>query len=342
MRHIPGLDTIRLVCALIVALGHFAPNLAQDLSSMGCLAVRAGSAVGLMFNGPAAVIVFFVLSGYVIHRPYSRGKPFQLGEYFARRYFRIVPPLLAAGMLYLAVHAGPADEDWNNTVMWSVFCELVYYTLYPLIRLCRVPIAPLALASYGLSFGLVLAFPDVARRIDGNYVAFGHWTFVIGLPCWLSGCWLASRDDASGSVSVLEILGWRAAVYFGAVAALIVKFHLPWLWPLSVYSFSLNLLAPVATLWIGREVAYWSGRAASRPDPVTDRWGRASFSLYLIHPVALMTTHRLTGEHGIAATALFVSLTAAMTAAFYFIAEKPSHRLAQHVGRRVGRARMGV
>ena len=55
---------------------------------------RSGSRpVAIAYDGVAAVIVFFVISGLCVHYPYARSGHCPLPSFFARRFLRIGIPL---------------------------------------------------------------------------------------------------------------------------------------------------------------------------------------------------------------------------------------------------------
>jgi peptidoglycan/LPS O-acetylase OafA/YrhL len=67
---VQGLDSIRF-SALVVVLFHFGLISRSYLGTdpRGLAAVSRGI-LGSLFDGPAAVIVFFVISGFCIHFPF--------------------------------------------------------------------------------------------------------------------------------------------------------------------------------------------------------------------------------------------------------------------------------
>ena len=97
IKKVAGLDTLRFFCALWVLLGHgAAPPLTAGLNLGTWWGALLHEMYGMVFSGPAAVIVFFVISGFCIHYPYRQNGIPSLGGYFARRYTRILLPLSAA------------------------------------------------------------------------------------------------------------------------------------------------------------------------------------------------------------------------------------------------------
>src|ERR1700692_810828 len=129
--HIARLDSIRFVAALTVLLGHFGviPSLRGVWidRSIGW-AIRG--TLDNSINGQAAVMVFFVISGFCIH--YPRVGQYKLGvlEFLSARYLRIVPPMLVAMFVWMMLRSD--FESFTIGILWSLYAELFYYTSYPL------------------------------------------------------------------------------------------------------------------------------------------------------------------------------------------------------------------
>src|SRR4249920_3455563 len=81
---LPQLDAIRGLAAVLVLIYHVRLVLGVDLAP-GPLAAGGSSGVG----------VFFVLSGYLLFRPFLNG-PVDLGSYAVRRVLRVWPAYLLA------------------------------------------------------------------------------------------------------------------------------------------------------------------------------------------------------------------------------------------------------
>lgn len=100
--HTPALDAVRAVSALIVFLSHIIQIIWLPLVGLGSLAHVVNS-----FVSETAVIVFFVLSGYLIslsiHRNAEKNNGFVAFEYLRSRVFRIYPPLIGSVLVSLAV-----------------------------------------------------------------------------------------------------------------------------------------------------------------------------------------------------------------------------------------------
>jgi peptidoglycan/LPS O-acetylase OafA/YrhL len=188
-------------------------------------------------SGHAAVVLFFVISGFVIgltnQEPYS---PARLRGYAWRRFIRLVPLYVLAIAISVAFRPGdrPGTIVANlfflqndlpygavhlptlaaNTNLWSLNFEVLYYALFVVIWKWRVPVAPLAAAAAGVAC-LGYFRPDIVPAFAANYAA--GWVF------WLSGLWLAwdvkPRNDDSvrepwPALLLLFILAWKVKILF--------------------------------------------------------------------------------------------------------------------------------
>jgi peptidoglycan/LPS O-acetylase OafA/YrhL len=322
-----GLDAIRFVCAMIVALAHVRPRLTDNLAPVfgDNFASLADSAIGVAINGQAAVIVFFVLSGFVVHLPQVEGRTMQVREFYARRLLRIMPPAAIAAVGYYALGAVP-HGNLLHTVLWSVYCELAYYLAYPLLLRWRAPtraaVAVALVAAYAVAFA-----HSNALEASPDYHALGLWTVVIGAPAWLAGCWLAENRRAFPALPGYRLWATRGAIWIASVAIMLVCFHMPWLGPLRSNIVTLNLFALPVTLWLGLEAAI-----PRRAPAFLDRLGAWSYSLYLFHPMLVAI-----GMNGNGALQLAFYLAAASLGsyAFYLVIERPSHRFARRAAKRL-------
>ncbi|WP_077145819.1 acyltransferase [Sphingopyxis sp. KK2] len=327
-----GLDTIRLICAAIVAIGHHYSNFRIFESDRYNRLISSGW--DILWNGPAAVIVFFIISGLVIHAPYHRGKAFDTGEFYVKRSIRIVIPSIVFMIAFVFPDIDRITEvGWKGTVLWSLICELIYYFLYPfLVRFNGRMHIPLAISCV-VTLLIYYFYTDVFVE-NRNYRAFGYGTFLVGFPCWLAGCWLAENLHRFRRISDLRMNLMRVGIFALAVVFKLAKTQLVSLGIFTSAAFLLNIYAIFATIWLGFELMQMLDR--TKP-AMFDRMGLATFSLYLVHPVAMRWFDG--GDHGILSLLLYFVVTAIMTYIFYLLCERPSHRLAHKLGNRlVGRA----
>jgi peptidoglycan/LPS O-acetylase OafA/YrhL len=324
-KHVSGLDSIRFVCASWVVIGHFG-ILGIDFSSVRShwLSLVARTIWFNLFVGPAAVIVFFLISGFCIHYPYRDGRPLPFKAYYSRRYVRILIPMGIA--IALGIPLGLDLAHLNDSILWSLLAEEIYYLLYPLVLVPlrrRFGWRTVIVAAYALSFCVVLTNPRA-----GNYPSFGpglNW--LLGLPCWLLGCELAETIPAAAPTRA-RLWAYRLGIWGLSAFASLLRFHSPLKYPVS-----LNLFALAVFFWLGAEIAYAESHGAVRR---LEAWGKFSYSLYLTH----LHGHALYVLLGLAlAPWLDWSLATIMIYAgaytFYRLIEKPAHELARRIARRI-------
>lgn len=326
VKRVAGLDTIRFVCALWVVFGHlgFVPvPFELDKSTLPGLILRGmyGNAV----SGPAAVTVFFVISGFCIHYPFRNGAPIPLKSYYSRRYARVLIPMAAA--IALGLPLGINLGLLTDSILWSLVCEEIYYFIYPLLlRLRRAyGMKPLVGGAFVLAL-LVIALRDPYAK---NYPSYGvtlNW--VVGLPCWLLGCALAEADWGAPP-RPREIWLLRGGVWLASSVCSGLRFHSP-----VGYPWTLNFFAVLAAYWLAREIA---NALNGPPSPLLERGGKWSYSLYLVHLHAAAIQARFEKPALAPFSHFFLTMgfTLGFAYAFYRIVEKPSHELARRIGQRL-------
>jgi peptidoglycan/LPS O-acetylase OafA/YrhL len=328
-REVRGLDTLRFVAALTVALSHGAgPPMALWLGKTAVWTRLFIGAYDISFDGVAAVMVFFVVSGFCIHYPPASGAPFRTLPFLARRGIRILVPLL--GALALATALGAAAVGALAAVVWSIYCELIYYALYPLLRL--------AFRRFGVRRVLLVSCLISAAMIAVGWRAAFYWDFspalawLLAAPAWLLGCVLAEQV-AAGATGVAGggFWFWRLATWIYAAGANALFFHAPFRlgYPLLLFPFQF-----VAFGWVRAEISHF---AQVKGSAVLEWCGKWSYSLYLIHNVAISVTPISASAPGWTWT-IRLCLIIAGTLGFYVLVEAPSHWLARTVSRRLTNA----
>lgn len=305
---IAGLDTIRFMCALWVVMSHI--GMPPGLPSAAV-------------SGPAAVIVFFVISGFCIHHPFKDGPPPSWPRYYARRYVRIGVPLIAAVAIAGAFNL--SFKSFEATILWSLFAELIYYTLYPFLRALGARFGWWPLIGVAYAAGLAVA---LSNPLAGNYPSFGvGLTWLLGLPCWLLGCRLA--EVAGGLVGRADgrIWLWRLGIWAASCVCMWLRFHTPVGYPIT-----LNLFAILVFVWLGREIAHFK---VAREWPVLAWAGAWSYSLYLMHE-PIHRVFRMQIPAGLPPSgrwAVSMALVLVGTYVFYRLVERPAHHLARRASR---------
>jgi peptidoglycan/LPS O-acetylase OafA/YrhL len=271
-----GLDSIRFICAFIVFFGHGgAPLIPFPRGSLFELGFRA--IYGNIWVGPAAVIVFFIISGFCIHFPYcDKNKELSIKEFYTKRLLRLLVPVCIA--IPLSSWAGENLKVLELGILWSLIAELIYYLIYPLLRFARRILrswSPFVAVSFGI--GLLVAFTNTNAIA---YPSFGpglNW--LLGLPCWLLGCWLAEKfcnNEAPRPLRLSNIWVLRLSVLGAAMACMFLSKHTP-----VGYPWTLNIFAFFAVFWLHHEIWYRKEVPVIRMFEWAGGW---SYSLYLIHP----------------------------------------------------------
>jgi len=313
-------------------------------------------------------MLFFVLSGFVIHLPNTYGGPFLIPIYFARRFARIYPPYVIALALSVVVwlllpevtdyHGGwvivekallmvqnyphfgydlPRLQPARNFALWSLPVELELYIVYPILLIGarrwgfnRMVLAVVATSAVSTAFELGL------RTTNDSSSALAAWlpTFAHYLVIWCAGAWLAQRmvDDQLPKWDIK----WTILFIASAACSLLGrdKLHVPI--PIDDFFWALTFFCLI--LWIlslpARREAF-----TRRVFAPFRQLGKISYSLYLIHlPVFFVISGTVFSASGYRTTnfAYCVGSTLiaiAVAAIFYFCVEAPSTRFARRFAR---------
>lgn len=172
--------------------------------AVACLLVLVGHAAGVDPLGPLGVSIFFVLSGYLIWRPWRDGSP-ALGSYAVHRIARIAPGyLLAVAILvpwsdWLRYATFTPGFRWTVVApvhaSWTLGAEVLFYALVPLIA--RVRYAPAVVMLASLAFALMLVGDPTAEMAPAARL----WQFAPGMFLGRRAWWWLPAGIAAGIVS---------------------------------------------------------------------------------------------------------------------------------------------
>jgi peptidoglycan/LPS O-acetylase OafA/YrhL len=319
-RWIPSLDAIRGVAALAVVVHHASLQRFHIIRHAVFIPNQNVLFPVLFWMGSWGVTLFFVLSGFCIHLPQARRdleqrpRPAWRG-FYARRAFRILPThYIALAFALIAAYLWPTDlvtrptfgalaahflmiHTWIsrlyfysiNAVFWSIAVEVHFYLVYPLLLWLRARIGAWFI---GVLLGASLCtylLASLLRSGDARFVAQNF--FLVTWWQWGLGALLADvyvRGHIDGPARFLFFRG-ASVVWIIASLALawtdpaIAGIHLrPWLFPPICAAVVLSLTTQNATSHALSFVA---------------RIGAFSYSLYLVHPIALAITARLLPSH---------------------------------------------
>lgn len=365
-RRFENLDGLRGVAALMVLVYHgflVVPQFANPEFTgrgAGSWAWFDYSPLRVVLSGTEAVLVFFILSGFVLTLPVLRATKFAWRAYYPSRVLRLYVPVIAAlawtlvVMLVLPRHGLSADPsefmkahdepitflkiardvvllDGANSYdgpLWSLQWEVVFSILLPLyvflaVRLKRVWLQMVFVLA------AVSAVAAVIDRPSLQYLpAFGIGAlFATALPSVLA---VIGRVNAGSRAKTT----WIALT---VVASLLITMRwtlAPVLPPryLGVTQFPVLLGAALFVI-----IALGSDGAKRFLTSKVVKWlGMISFSLYLTHEPIVVGVAQLL-PRGLEGFSLILSVPLSLVVGwlFYRVVEKPAHRLSQAVKRRL-------
>jgi peptidoglycan/LPS O-acetylase OafA/YrhL len=362
-KRLPEIDAVRGIAAATVVAWHsllIFPSIGADTRAAGLtwLNVVKYSPLRAVFAGPQAVLLFFVISGFVLSLPLLGERRPDYRRFFIRRVARIWPAYAVACLCAFAATAAAGNSridrlsPWFNSVwqrpvtpgavahhlilvdrfptgsfdpvLWSLVYEMRLSIVFPLIVLAVVFARRWWLAAAG---ALILTY--VATRAAPNAsVLGGSYTVTLRYAGFFAtGVLLAIHRGAL--VSGYQRLPSRERVAV-ALAGLIVYTYPFWMWrPHSVVAdYVAAALGSGAFLVVALGARRVSWLLRTRPMQVL---GRVSYSLYLLHALVVVgLTHVLYGRAPLAVIVLGV-WPVALGAAYL------SERFVEQPGIRVGR-----
>ncbi len=306
---IPQIDGLRFIAITSVILFHMMEELVRRTGHSIEIQPRYAFLAQLVSHGNRGVLLFFVISGYIIARPFLRqhrlhGKPVDLGAYYLRRLTRLEPPyvlallmtsvviLLAYGVSLrtllphllastfylhgLMYHA----KSTISFVAWSLEIEVQFYLLAPLLG-----------TIYRLRNTIVRRFVMIVLMAAGSgyaiYASDGsdsilNWTLIGSLQYFMAGFLLADiveghqeQSHRSAVWDLVSLIGWPIA----------------FLWP---NEWQPDALLPL--LFLVLCVAAFYGPASSRffRRSFVALTGGMCYSFYLTHMLAITLVFKAT------------------------------------------------
>lgn len=330
---IESLDSLRGFAALSVVIHHcllvfpvfLAANFLAPMLSRPFVNVMSHTPLHTIWDGHEAVILFFVLSGFVLSLPYYGEKRTTYGSFLIKRFFRIyVPYLVAIGisMLLLSIHAPLLDNArpfaasswffsmWNEKdsfkmlvnlmLMSGRFTQTIDTATWSLVHEMRIsivfPVIPWFIKRTKATWQVlaVLSFLIIGTLTIGKF-PFQLGNSIYYTAFFICGSWFAyHRYSISLRIQSLRTFEqWLfalAALLLYNWTWLIPNFgHMPVLRDLDSVTPTSDFFVSIAgMIWMSLIVA--PGRAQRFMMHSAFRWlGKVSYSLYLIHPIILLT-----------------------------------------------------
>ena len=354
------LDGLRGIAALVVVFSHLAlttsglANAWLDRSAK-LTPMQYGlvySPLHLLWNGTAAVYVFFVLSGFVLVLPVAKAAgSTDWGSYYAKRLLRLYLPvwgsLVFASLLLVVVpHVSAGAQTWwvqnvtvawnplsvahdgvlllptglTNAPLWSLRWEVVFSLLLPLyalfaLRLRRLWPAKVVIVLVAVFLGGLLS---------------QEWLFY--LPIFALGAFIAVEHQAIVALAKKT----PRAISIGLAIVAILTLNAVWFSRAQIPGTG-AIPAVGAGLAVMLFVAW--PPAIRLGNLTVSRWlGRVSFSLYLVHyPIVLASAWLLRPVSPYLSVFAGLVLALVFAEVFYRFVERPAHKLAIAAGQRVRR-----
>jgi peptidoglycan/LPS O-acetylase OafA/YrhL len=310
---IPQLDGIRGLASLTVLLHHL--YLVFPVLPI----LFKYSPLRVMVNGHASVIMFFVLSGFVLAMPFLRGTVGSYRKFVVRRIFRIYIPYLVSLFLALIMASLlsngsiPGIDAWQrgisykllvehllfilntdtkvfNNVIWSLVHEMRISLLFPLIAFCVIRLN----WKTNLLICLLLSSPNLLKDYfslgyeDVTIVDTMHYTSM-----FIIGALLAKHKDTLVAIYLkwstlrkwmLLIAVFPAYAFSTVISTIISKLGLPYEFVISDYAASFG--SSIFIIYALGSIKLSKLLLLKKPVIFL---GKISYSLYLIHLIVLFS-----------------------------------------------------
>lgn len=303
---IPQIDGLRFIAIVSVVLFHIVGELQQRTGHPILVQPRYDLVLRIVGNGDRGVLLFFVISGYILARPFLRqyrlgGKPVSIGAYYLRRLTRLEPPYVLSLLIYTAglcaiglplrpmlPHLAASMAYLHsliynsistiNFVTWSLEMEVQFYLIAPI--LCGIYQLHNTILRRAVLIALILAGGAFSLYANSHPTEAWRWTILDNLHYFLAGFLLADVVEGrqqqpyrSVAWDVVSIVGWPIAFLLPRVDA-----TLAWLPMLILLLYAAAFYGP-ASNWFFRR-------------PFVALGGGMCYSLYLMHMLIISVVFR--------------------------------------------------
>ncbi len=357
------LDSLRGLAAGSVVLGHFWSGLGAQRYLEAW-----NSPLRLLIAGHDAVILFFVLSGFVLTLPYEQSKELSYSKFIVRRICRIYLPYLGALFLAVALNFhyhglvtadGWTNQTWNqrpnshliiqhvvflgnynwaafNTAFWSLVYEMRISLIFPFIAIAALRAWNWWMLSFAICASLLSDHHSVFWLFHLGAVAIPYADTLHYMSFLILGALLAKNRELIraryGKLPLIVVLP-----LFGL--ALLFYYH-----PVNIPEATARILAPrkisdwsvAIGSFITIALAFCSGPFKNLLNRrVLVYLGKISYSVYLVHGTVLYTLlYMFRGHLEYIYLPIYLIAVLGLACIFYYLIEKPSIVLGQKLVKR--------
>lgn len=320
---IEELDSVRGLAAFSVFMTHL-PLVSLAFSPILIHALRLTG----ITNGHGAVMLFFVLSGFVLSPPFLKDDKPDYFQYLVKRFFRIYVPYLVAIVVsmvlsqqFLNININSDLDKWNTQVNTNLIIEHIYLlgnihsdafddVIWSLIHELRIslifPFVVIFLSRKGLKFNILICFIlsgiSIMNSILNLQVSKGYFITYFDSLHYLSffvfGCLIAKNKvqiiNFYRRLTILKKIFLLLASFIAYNFSHII-FILPYIKIVSAFYLPVveyfMAIGAIGFLIIAMGSIRISKILLFKPIAFL---GKISFSLYLLHkPILLATTYLL-------------------------------------------------
>ncbi|GAB4099094.1 acyltransferase [Sinomonas halotolerans] len=368
-----SLDGLRGVAALVVLVCHLlltVPQLGALAFHSGTPSAGTWewwlveTPLHVAWEGTGAVYVFFVLSGFVLALPFTRDAGprgwAQWRAYYPKRLARLYLPVWGAvafaALVWALIPRPETGSGWVDAMgapvtwgriagdltllftdglvvppLWSLRWEMWFSLLLPLYVALGI-VLPARLRAPAWAPWLVVAALLALAAPSNDGVARC-------LPLFMLGVLLAAQQERLAVLAARVPAPAWPLVLAGGLAAM----WLPWMW--DPHASPSHLARAVGAVVLVVVAVHWAPAVRGLSGRLAGWLGTVSFSLYLTHEPIVVAAYHVAGPGGTLERAgipagLWLSVplglagSLAMAAVFHRAVERPSHRIAQWLGRR--------
>jgi peptidoglycan/LPS O-acetylase OafA/YrhL len=350
------IDALRGIAALLVVWLHAASFLYrtsdQTRESSGWLY----SVITRFDVGHTGVVVFFLISGFVIPFSIRLDRPAPVRAFLIRRFFRIYPaywlsvPLAAAAIFWIwGTNFSGREVLINLTLMqdlfgvkaaegvyWTLLVELVFYALCVVLLLTGSLFDMRRIAVLAAALGVVLTVALAMSWSRGKVMNSTGVFWFLNLSVMFCGTLFRNQfTDGRNRDRLVDVLFWAMLLAYVVVLPLGTFVATGW---------RNNTMLPYA---VGFLIFIVGTRVLRIETRVTDWLGAISYSIYLFHTIVILSItwwllrqpvdSAWRTQHLGVYMAAAVCATLAVASLVYLVVERPCIRLGHRLASRLQR-----